>query len=208
MEIELKYLTDNPETGDKIIEEYAGSCMCRGGIEEIEMDALYYDTSDLRLSRRKMAYRVRKENGVSVATLKWGGKEEAGLHIRGEINIPLTEDKLKTGIEVFSGEEIYNLLKETIEDRPLLPVMEVKCLRRQVMVHREKSESILSYDKGEIITSKGRAPVSELEIELYRGNEADLMEFGGEIKALYGLKEGKKSKFQVGLELLGVYPLL
>ncbi len=64
--------------------------------EEIEMHAVYFDTEDRRLYREGMAFRVRKEGNKLVATLKWNGTSEDGMHKREEINVPVDdEEKLK-----------------------------------------------------------------------------------------------------------------
>lgn len=53
-----------------------------------------------------------------------------------------------------------------------------------------------------MITPKGQAPVAELEIELFSGDQDDMIALGRELAAKYNLTPGNKSKFQVGLELI------
>ena len=57
-------------------------------------------------------------------------------------------------------------------------------------------------DIGKVITPKGQAPVAELEIELFSGDQDDMIALGRELAAKYNLTPGNKSKFQVGLELI------
>ena len=55
-----------------------------------------------------------------------------------------------------------------------------------------------------IHTSKGDAEILELEVELYSGDQEDMVALGSELATKYNLEAGDKSKYQRGLELLGV----
>ena len=59
-------------------------------------------------------------------------------------------------------------------------------------------------DEGEIKTAKGNAPILELEIELYTGDQEDMVALGRKLEEKYHLKQGNKSKYQRGLEILGL----
>ena len=63
---------------------------------------------------------------------------------------------------------------------------------------------VLSFDEGEIRTAGGTAPISEVEVELYSGDQDDMIALGKELAAKYNLTPGNKSKYQRGLELLGL----
>ena len=136
--------------------------------EEIEMHAVYFDTEDRRLYREGIAFRVRKEGNRLVATLKWNGSSEDGMHKREEINIPVDDEKkLHTpDIRIFDQSEM------------------------------------LSIDQGEIVCCGRTAPISELEIELYSGDEADMTELGQTIAEKYQLRTEDTSKYKRGLDLM------
>ena len=87
MEIELKYLVEEPIAREKILKDsHLSEIKEKGSEEEIKLDAVYYDTADMDLCRGRMAFRIRLENGNPVATLKWDGQVSDGLHVRGEFN--------------------------------------------------------------------------------------------------------------------------
>jgi len=86
----------------------------------------------------------------------------------------------------------------------LMPVMEMEFVRKQMHVDTGKSISVVSCDEGEIRTAVGSAPISEVEVELYSGDQEDMIALGRELAAKYNLQAGNKSKFQRGLELLGL----
>ena len=122
----------------------------------------------------------------------------------GDVNVTVNDEYAQNPVlSIFKGSEIYEEIEKAAGDRPLKPLLEANCVRKQMRVDTGKSISVVSLDVGEIVTSKGTAPISELEVELYSGDEADMIALGRELATKYNLKEGAKSKFQVGLELLG-----
>lgn len=205
MEVELKFLVEDQIARERILsDKHLAEIMDEGSLEEIDMSAVYFDTADLDLCNNEIAFRVRRENGQPIATLKWGGNVENGLHMRGELNVSVSEEYAKNpNLSIFKGSEIYEEIEKAACDKPLKPLLEANCVRKQMRVDTGKSISVVSLDLGEIVTSKGNAPISELEVELYSGDEDDMIALGRELATKYNLKEGAKSKFRVGLELLG-----
>lgn len=206
MEIELKFLIDEELTRERLESDRHLRELARGGeMEEIPMYAVYFDSKDYVLLHQAIAFRVRHEGSRWVATLKWDGSAENGLHIRRELNVPVDEAFMEApSLSIFKGSAEYEALMEVAGDRPLLPVMSMEFTRTQVQVDTGRSIDMLSYDVGEIRTTEGVAPISELEIELYSGDREDMLALGNELAQKYDLKVGNKSKFQRGLELLGM----
>lgn len=204
MEVELKFLVEDKIARDRVLQDkYLESIVQEGSKEEIQMKATYFDTWDTDLCKEKIALRVRFENGNPVATLKWGGSSENGLHVRGELNVHVEEDFAEAPtLEVFRGSDIYDDLIKVAGQKKLVPLMDVDCVRKQMMVDTGKSISVVSLDVGQVITSKGTYDISELEIELYSGDCDDMIELGRNLAAKYNLKESNISKFQRGLDIL------
>ena len=94
MEIEMKYSIPDRETSEAIwADEYLASIEEADTRENIVMKAVYFDTEDYILSKNDIAMRVRLEGERVVATIKWSGKSEDGLHVREEINVPVDDEK-------------------------------------------------------------------------------------------------------------------
>ncbi len=205
MEIELKYFFEDETSKDAIFnDKYIQKIMDEGSEAVIPMRAIYLDTAGGALMKKGMAFRARFEGPKCVATLKWGGSAEDGLHIRGELNVAVEESFADNPtIEVFRGSEIYDEIAEAVGDEKLIPVMEMNYVRREVRVDTGSSISVLSVDEGEIKTAKGNLPILELEIELYTGDQEDMIALGRKLEEKYRLKRGNRSKYQRGLELLG-----
>lgn len=204
MEIELKYLVEEPIAREKILKDsHLSEIKEKGSEGEIKLDAVYYDTADMDLCRGRMAFRIRLENGNPVATLKWGGQVSDGLHVRGEFNTPADRSSMADpDPEIFKGSEIYDKFKEIVGGKKLKEIMRVECLRKQMMVDTGKSIDAISLDMGKVITANGQAQIAELEIELFSGDKDDMIALGRELAAKYNLIPGNKSKFQIGLELI------
>lgn len=205
MEIELKFLVEEELTRERIFRDHHLMQMAEeDSLETIPMKAVYFDTEDKSLLKKLMAFRVRYEDARPVATLKWGGGAEDGLHRRGELNVTVSEEFAENpDVDIFRGSEIFDEISEAAGNRKLIPVMEMEFVRKQVHVDTGKSISVVSYDEGEIRTAEGTAPISELEVELYSGSQEDMIALGHELAVKYNLKPGNKSKYQRGLELLG-----
>ena len=205
MEIELKYLFEDESLKDAIFnDKYIQKIMDEGSEAVTPMHAIYMDTVDGALRKKGMAFRVRFEYSKYVATLKWGGSAEEGLHVRGELNVPVDEAFLEEPtLEVFKGSEIYDEITDIADSGKLIPVMEMNYVRREIRLDTGLSIDVLSVDEGEIKTANGTLPILELEIELYTGDKDDMVALGRKLEEKYHLKRGNRSKYQRGLELLG-----
>ena len=204
MEIELKYYLNDEIAKERIFDDKHLTAIKDPDFDEtIEMKAVYMDTAQKDLMKKEMAFRVRREGERMVATLKWGGSAKEGLHVRGELNVPVDEQfACSPNVDVFKGSEIYEEIKAAAGDRALRKVMEMEFTRKEIRVDTGKSISVISLDEGWIRTDDGDAPISELEIEFYSGDQDDMIELGMELAAKYNLQASDKSKYQRGLELL------
>ena len=208
MEIELKYSAEE-EQGSRLLEDMASGS--GEVLREISMKAIYYDTEDRALKDRRLTYRIRKVGDRSVLTIKYGrgsDKGRDGLHKREEINVPVPDDFIeKPGIDVLEDTPVYKEFDKAVggqysDDlgimlpvKKLMPVITMEFLRREIKVSfGTDSSAILSYDKGNIYAGDKKTEISEVEIELFEGNEDDLTAFGDEISKKYGLKPLNKSK--------------
>ena len=206
MEIELKFLVEEELTRERILQDdHLRKLAGEEALEVIPMKAVYYDTEEKDLLKKMYAFRVRYEDVRPVATMTWGGGVEEGLHQRGELNVTVNEVFAECpNVDIFKGSEIYEEIAEAVGEKPLIPVMEMEFVRKQMHVDTGKSISVVSFDEGEIRTAGGTAPISEVEVELYSGDQDDMIALGKELAAKYNLTPGNKSKYQRGLELLGL----
>lgn len=206
MEIELKYLLRDDLAKDRILnDKHLLEIKNPACDETVQMRAIYLDTEEGDLRGLQIALRARFENERVVVTLKWKGSAQDGLHVRGELNVPAGSEYLDNlTVEIFKGSEIYDELLAAVSDKKLVAVMEMDYVRKAIQVDTGKSISVVSLDEGIIHTSKGDTGILEVEVELYSGDQEDMVDLGGELAAKYNLETSDKSKYQRGLELLGV----
>ena len=205
MEIELKYTMENESVAKAIFQDpYIEMIKDKQTEEEIQMHAVYFDTEDRSLHGAGIAFRMRKEGDIVQATLKWKGSSEDGMHRREELNV-LVDDVKKLhapDLEIFAQSDIYDTLKKLAGDKTLMPLMETDVVRTQVRIDTGNSISELSFDKGEVRCAGKSAPILELEIELFSGDEEDMKSLGAELAEKFGLKVENTSKFKRGLDLM------
>lgn len=202
MEIELKYAINSKEIAAKIWEDEDLMKIEEPGTREtVIMNATYFDTEDMDLSKNDMAYRVRKEGDRLIASLKWGGGSDGPLHKREEINIPVMNTKPNPVI--FETCDIGEDLVSIIGGKELHSVLDMHIERKRFRVDTESTILEISIDHGQIITENYVEPVCEMEIELFSGSEDVMMKIGQAMAEKYGLVSEKRSKFYRGLVLLG-----
>ncbi len=199
METEFKFSLDSLSVFDRISGDEEISGMKIGDVETIEMHADYFDTPDYGLYKNGIGFRIRRENGRSIATVKWDVSTGDGLYKREEYNLNVKDEESarNPGIDLFASSNVYDVLREAAGDRSLVPAVSMDFLRRQFKVDTGKSISCISADEGEIRRIDGNiVPVCELEIEWYYGDEEDFMKLASFIRTKYGLESENASKLE------------
>lgn len=206
MEIEMKFGIRDKELAANIWDdEYLLGMEEPDTREKILMKAVYFDTEDFVLSKNDIALRVRMEGSRIVAALKWKGKNEGGLHIREEINVPVDDESyfIMPDPQIFKESEIGQEVIALIGFKKLHNIMETNFVRSRFRVDTGNGIMEVSLDNGDIITDKGKAPICELEIELFTGEQEALEDVTKIVAEKYSLEPENKSKYARGLELLG-----
>ena len=206
MEVELKYTIPDEKTAEWLWSAEELGAMAEEGSWSVDrFRGLYYDTEDHMLTKNDIAFRIRSEGDRTVATLKWHGSAEGALHKREELNITVEGDVPgKADPAIFSESKMGRKVIGLTKGSELIPLIEVDVLRKRVRVDTDKSLLEISIDLGKIHTKNGDLDISELEIELFQGDEQDLIGLGGRLAEKYGLSVEQKSKFARGLEKLGL----
>lgn len=206
MEVELKYKL-NKELISKIWDdEDLKAIEEKDSRVEMLMKASYFDTADRVLSKNDIAFRVRMEGNRIVASLKWNDKDASigGLHMREELNVPVTDEAcfIAPKPDIFKESDVGKDLLEVLDGKPLVSIMEINFIRRKFRIDEDNCICEIAIDEGEIITDEKRAPILELEIELFTGEQEDLLKIGKTLVDKYSIEPELKSKYARGLELL------
>ena len=207
MEIELKYGIDSKDTAIKIWKDpYLKSIEEPDTRETLTMKGVYFDTEDHDLMKNDIALRIRQEGSRIVAALKWNDNSEGNLHKREEMNVAVTDEAQleRPNIVVFEDSDIGKDLIKLVGGKKLKKMMVVDVVRRRFRVEENNTLMEISIDTGEIVTEKGNEPVLEIELELFTGEDSQLMDLGNRLAEQYGLVSEKRSKYLRGIRLLGV----
>ena len=207
MEIELKYGIGSKDTAIRIWKDpYLKSIEEPDTRETLTMKGVYFDTEDHDLMKNDIALRIRQEGSRIVAALKWNDNSEGNLHKREEMNVAVTDEAQleRPNIVVFEDSDIGKDLIKLVGGKKLKKMMVVDVVRRRFRVEENNTLMEISIDTGEIITEKGNEPVLEIELELFTGEDSQLMDLGNRLAEQYGLVSEKRSKYLRGIRLLGV----
>lgn len=185
-EFELKFRTTET-VQDAIASAFAG-------FRRIRMETTYFDTPDGALSARHITLRLRKENDITICTVKTplaeGGRGEweceatdiaAGLNQLVALGAPLQVAVLAAG--------------------GLVPVCGAKFTRLATQIPTSDGTAELALDRGVLLGGGREIPLCEVEVELKTGSDQAAVALAQALAAQYGLEPETGSKFRRALAL-------
>ncbi len=185
-EFELKYRAA-PEQLAQIQQQY-------DGFTTIRMETTYYDAPSGILGRLHWTLRRRMENGVSVCTLKSDLPDGS----RGEWETRC-EDVCEAVPQLIALGAPGELARYTAGG--VVPTCGARFTRQAAQVTSGDTLVELALDQG-VLTGGGReVPLSEAEVELKQGDDAEAVRFARQLAAQFGLTPEPKSKLHRALEL-------
>ena len=173
------------------------------------LQAIYFDTPDLRLAAAGIALRLRKQGRRWVQTLKVGGPHAMQ---RLEHNASLPEPKPVGSVpgidpQRHAGTPGAQALALAIAARdgeaspPLVERYRTDIWRRHRALRATGGVVELAFDQGEIVAEDRRWPVCELEIELLRGQPGAVIDVAGRWLRRHGLWLDVRTKAERGERL-------
>jgi adenylate cyclase len=165
---------------------------------------LYYDTPELALRTRGIGLRLRAQGKLWLQTVKCAGKAAGGLSARPEWETPyvghfdfspVDADAVRTWLE-----------RPKIKTR-IAPIFETNFLRITWYFEPAPDTQIaVMLDRGWIAAGGRREAISEVEIELVKGDEAQLFELARSFAARVPLAPAPLSKADRGYRLFKQTP--
>jgi len=189
-EIELK-LEVAPDAIEALLQQ---PWLKRAGCKSIEQVSTYYDTTDYELRRRGYTLRVRAADGRFIQTVKSleGG---AGRFDRGE-----WEYQIDAGVP--DAERLEATPLAGLDLAPLGPILSSEVTRFACRLEPAGAEIELAIDSGCISAAGRQQRVSEVEIEMVRGEPSWAVEIARKISAEVPVKLGVMSKVERGFGLV------
>jgi len=158
---------------------------------------VYFETSERDLRRMDMGLRVRRIDDQCTQTIKTSGRVMGGLHQRPEYN------EMIEGLVPELGRFNQKIWPEGCDieqlQRALTPLFSTDFRRLHWLLEMQDGTLIeAAYDCGNIITEAGKLPICEIELELVKGDEAQLFTLAQDIATLPSARLGNVSKAQRG----------
>ncbi len=169
--------------------------------------SVYLDTPGLALARRGIALRLRRERGRWELTAKWSGRVSGSLHERPELTMRMRR-RPSFPFAVPRG-RVAHALGGLGPRQPLQPVLITRIRRTKIDVTR--AGAIPSHPFAEMALDEvvllGPGPrrrgstYREVEVELLRGEAAEVQRLAELLCLEFGLRPATESKFSRGMAL-------
>lgn len=203
MEIEAKFCIPDEDTFQRMLE--ATSLAGFNLVEPVLLDLhdRYLDTREGTILAGGYACRIRRQDGITLATIKGLGTVSGAIHHRIEHEVrlsqPLPPQQWPPGVA-------RDIALRLSEEKSLVLLFEVEQARHRRHLYDDDRVVVeLNLDRGRLYrgTETG-ATYLELEAELLPGGSEELLEqIAEELQVEWGLLPQNRSKFERGLELFG-----
>jgi inorganic triphosphatase YgiF len=161
--------------------------------------SVYFDTDKLKLRNKGLSLRVRRIGPTRLQTIKQEAVQNGALFDRNEWEreIPGTEPDFDAARDT----ALEPLLSKKLR-RALRPVFKTRVQRTVYPVESNGSEIELAIDQGRVEAGRQSEPLCEMELELKRGETAELFRIARELAAEIPVQLAVKSKAERGYALI------
>jgi inorganic triphosphatase YgiF len=175
----------------------------RAPIIDQTLVSTYYDFDNLSLRRHGLSLRVRQVGPHRMQTLKSIAGDGSPIAERTEFENEISGELPDLG--TLHGSPLSPILAEQGHNA-LRPMFETKIHRKAFRIEENGAEIEFAVDTGEIIAAGSAAPVSEIELELKRGDPGQLFALAKTINAIVPMELTLRSKSETGYRLFDKQP--
>ena len=161
--------------------------------------SVYFDTDKLKLRNKGLSLRVRRVGRRHVQTIKQESDESAVLFARNEWEHQIGGRQPE--LDVTNDPALRPVFNKTVR-RGLKPIFETRVRRTVYPIRSGDSEIELTVDKGKVEAGRQSAPLCELELELKRGESAELFKLARVLAEEVPVQLAVKSKAERGYALI------
>ncbi|MFM2483211.1 CYTH domain-containing protein [Celerinatantimonas sp. YJH-8] len=201
-EIELKFYAPDGCLGalQHILDEFS---ILQHEIRHLR--SVYFDTTERHLRRLQMGLRIRTGDEQNVQTLKTAGRNIGGLHERPEFNQVIEGNHPELGrFEHVDWPDDIDLMQLETQ---LLPIFVTDFLRTTWLIDLENETLIeVALDSGQLQADDKQEPIQEIELELVKGDVAQLFLLARQLTQLEGIQLVSTSKAKRGYALADELP--
>jgi inorganic triphosphatase YgiF len=197
-EIELK-LGFHAAALRRLKENLRLKCGARLVGEPVHMVSTYFDTDGLALHRGGLSLRLRQVGARRLQTVKRESTAGGVVMDRGEWETEVSSNQ--PNLDAVCSSAIKPKLIKKLR-RDLKPMFETRVHRTLYSVENGDSEIELAIDEGEIVSDSGSVPLSEVELELKRGEVTDLFRLARSLVDAGPIQLAVRSKAERGYAMI------
>jgi inorganic triphosphatase YgiF len=201
-EIELK-LEAEPDVLARVRRSRLVAELASDSASTRKIETTYFDSTDQRLAKKKIALRIRKSGRRFEQTAKAETKANGAAPMRIEWSAPI--DGHFPRPELIGDSEIRKRVSKLIAKGHLAPYCKTNVKRTlRTLTTAQGDEIELAFDAGELVVDgegAPKAPISELELELKAGNPKSLVALARRLAEEFPVRLAVKSKAERGLEI-------
>lgn len=206
-EEEIKLTASSSSTLDAVAVDPAVLASAQGRVmQSRDLLATYYDTPDYLFLRHHLAFRLRQGGRGVAAGLK--GTCETGGMVDGVSRRPEWEERLTVPMvclgDLPPGELREKILAIADPDCVPIPLLVTRFHRRMLVLKVDESLAEMALDQGDIRAGGAVHLLCEVELERLEGAFAPIQAFAMALSQRHPLVPSQRSKFGLGLSLLGI----
>lgn len=206
VETEIKLLVAKKDLKTLLSSDLVVKKVKKGSHKTLKLTNAYYDTEELLLQQRGIAYRIRQEGKMFEATVKLSKTEAGALTERREYNAPVKS--WRPDLSVFAETELTEALSDLPEKAAIQKLFSVRVERDLRLLQITKDTLVeMSIDEGYISAGGKKETVYEVELELKSGSLGDLLDYTTKLSAVVPVFSESRSKYARGMALLDKLPL-
>ena len=161
--------------------------------------SVYFDTDKLKLRNKGLSLRVRRIGRRHVQTIKQETGESAGLFARHEWEHQIGGSQPE--LDVAKDGALKPMFSKSVR-RGLKPIFETRVRRTVYPIQSGDSEIELTVEKGKVEAGRASSPLCEVELELKRGESAELFKLARTLAEEIPLQLAVQSKAERGYALV------
>ena len=161
--------------------------------------SVYFDTDKFTLRNNGLSLRVRRIGRRHIQTIKQESGESAALFTRNEWEHHI--GGRQPDLEIARDAALPPVFSKDVQRR-LKPIFETRVRRTVYPIQSGDSEIELTIDKGKVEAGRRSSPLCEVELELKRGESAELFKFARMLAEEVPVQLAVKSKAERGYALI------
>lgn len=193
MEREFKWMMPDPSEFDRIADSSMVSSLVRE-TGRLEMEAMYYDTSDGLIARCHGGLRLRRENEIRVVCLKLAAESGFGGALKAREEYECTAPDIRTGIQNLPSAGAPQEICDRLLQANLIELGRTAFTRFWFLLGYQDCTCELAFDYGKLVRGGRVGPICEMELELKSGSEADFDALAVQLQQEFDLKPQPLSK--------------